>query len=306
MQIKRITILLALFFLLTACSLGKSSNPQLISLYSEQNELMPPINNQHSDSIKVAIASVVSPKESLSKYDLLIKYLEKELDAPIDVFQRQTYEEVNDMLARGEVDFAFICSLSYVLGMLEGDMIGVAAPEIEGSPFYRSYVITKNDSTYESLDDLVGKRFAFTDPLSYTGRLAVLSMLEKKHVSAEDYFSNVYYTYSHDNSIKAVAMGVVDGAAVDGVLFEQLRKLNNELVSQLKIIETGKEAGTPPIVASQKTDMKLINDFKNVILNLENDQEGQVILNEIGIDRYVQLNDENYYVIEESLHLLGE
>ena len=34
------------------------------------------------------------------------------------------------------------------------------------------------------------------------------------------FFSNTIYTYSHDNSIMAVAKGMVDGASVDGLIWE--------------------------------------------------------------------------------------
>lgn len=307
MQTKTIPILVVFILLLTACSsVGKSTQTPLIHLYSDETEQIPPQNNHHTDSIKVAIASVVSPSASLSKYDLLLKHLEKSLDRPIEVIQKQTYKEVNEMLANGEVDFAFICSLSYVLGVRDDEMVGIAAPEVYGGPFYRSYVITKKDSSYQSIEDFRGKRFAFTDPFSYTGRLAVLAMLEENGENAETFFGKTYYTYSHDYSIKAVAMGVVDGAAVDGLLFEQLREINSELISQLKIVEFGDDAGTPPIVASKKTDKKLVEQFKKWIVNLQNDQEGKTILKEIGINRYVPIDDDNYRVIKDSLHLLGD
>ncbi len=60
--------------------------------------------------LNVAIASMISPKETFSYYEELIKYVGDKLNIPIEFKQRKTYREVNEMLSNKEVDLAFICS----------------------------------------------------------------------------------------------------------------------------------------------------------------------------------------------------
>lgn len=293
--------LLPLFFLLLmACS---QSNYAQVPLKATDGDTI--LANIESDNaIKVAFASVVSPQETRAKYDLLVNYLEEKLDRPIMIVQKQTYDEVNQMLKAGEVDLAFICSLSYVIGKKEGFLEGIAAPKINGSDQYRSYVITHINSDIESFEDLEGKRFAFADPYSYSGRLAVLEMLNKRGLTTA-FFDDVFYTYSHDYSVSAVARGAVDAAAVDSLLFDQLVSLKNEDAMLVKVIERGTYAGTPPIVVSQKTDERLKQTIKDVILNLKKDPVGHEILKELKIDEYVPIEDEKYLPIKNLLPLLG-
>lgn len=77
-------------------------------------------------------------------------------------------------------------------------MYGVAAPVVNESNLYRCYIITRLDTGITSLEDLVGRSFAFTDPLSYTGRIAALYALQEKTGCDESCFAEIIYTYSHD------------------------------------------------------------------------------------------------------------
>nr|WP_239094040.1 phosphate/phosphite/phosphonate ABC transporter substrate-binding protein [Bacillus sp. B15-48] len=258
------------------------------------------------DSIRVAFASVVSPEETKYKYDLLLNYLEDNLGKPITRIQKQTYEEVNELLKDGKVDLAFICSLSYVIGTSEGYMEDIATTIIGGKDVYQSYVITHKNSEYETLEDLKGKTFAFVDSYSYTGRLALLEMLDKRNYTKEGFFEETFYTYSHDYSVKAVARGAVDAATVDGITFDMLIEIENEDAMQLRIIEKGPWAGSPPVVVSHKIDPHLKTEIQKIFLQLKDDPVGQNILRELLIEAYVPINRENYQPIRDALHLMED
>lgn len=276
-----------------------------LPLTSTETEIETTHFEEPVNTIRTAFASVVSPEETRHKYDLLIKYLEDHLERPITIIQKQTYEEVNELLKNGEVDLAFICSLSYVIGVDEGYVVDVATTVIDNKDLYRSYIITHENSGLETLKDLKGKRFAFVDPYSYTGRLAALDMLNSLGYTPEEFFEETFYTYSHDYAISAVARGAVDAAAVDSILFDMLLDLQNEDAIQIQIVEKGPWAGAPPIVVSNKTDNKLKDQIKELILTLDDNPRGRQILKELKIEEYVPINRENYEPIRNAKNLMG-
>ena len=110
-------------------------------------------------------------------------------------------------------------------------------PEVHGSHFYRSYLIVNKDSTYHRLEDLRGHTFAFTDPDSNTGKLVPTYWLDVIYERPETFFSRIVYTYSHDNSIMAVARNLVDGATVDGLIWEFYQQKNPTFTSKTRIIK---------------------------------------------------------------------
>lgn len=295
--------IILLFYSFDFSSAHKQENK--ISLYGEEKPVTN-VKKDEKDIVTIAIASIISPSESFYKYDYLKKFLENNMNVEINLVQKQTYQEVNKMLKNGQVDFGFICSLSYVLGMKEGYLQGVVAPEIAGSTLYRSYTIVSNDSPYHSLPDLEEKDFAFADPVSYSGRLSLLIDLNKLKKDANDFFNHIYYTYSHDYSIKSVAFGVVDGASVDGLLYDAMKQTNPELISKTRVIGIGESTGVPPFVASIKTSEEKILAFKNALLSLDRNEQGRKVLSELGVDRYVEINNQNYNNIFYSLYLLGD
>ena len=300
--IKKLVIILLFLIGVSACD--STSERSYIPLV-DPDAIEETIMEQAASSIRVAFASVVSPEETRYKYDLLLKYIENKLEQPITIIQKQTYDEVNQLLKEGKVDLAFICSLSYVIGTNEGYMEDIATTKIDGKDLYRAYVITHKNSEFYTLDDLKGKRFAFVDPYSYTGKLALLDMLDQRGYTADRFFEDTFFTYSHDYSVSAVARGVVDAATVDGITFDMLLQIENEDALQIKIIEKGPWAGAPPIVVSHKIDPKLKEDIKDIILSLNDDPTGQLILNELMIEEYVPINRDNYQPIRDVLHLMG-
>ena len=180
-------------------------------------------------------------------------------------------------------------------------LTGIAAPVINGSSFYRSYLICRSDSEYAMLEDLKDKTFAFTDPFSYTGRLSTLKLLHDQVGSDESYFHEVFFTYSHDSSIHAVHLGIADAASVDGLIFEELVASQSELVKNLRIIYKGPTAGMPPVVASTHVNKDLRNRFQALLLGMREDAEGQAILDDLGYDYFEIPDESNYETIREAL-----
>lgn len=76
-----------------------------------------------------------------------------------------------NLLKNNEIDFAFVCGGAYIDGNSEFGMKILVAPEVNGNTTYHSYIIVHNNSNYTNLIDLRGKKFAFTDPLSNSGKL---------------------------------------------------------------------------------------------------------------------------------------
>ena len=142
---------------------------------------------------------------------------------PVTVVDRGNYREFNDLLSEGKLDVAFVCGGPYVEGHEEFALELLVVPEtLSGETVYYSDLIVPVGSTAKSLADLRGKRFAFTDPASNSGKLVPTYMLAKMGEIPDDFFDEVIYTYAHDKSIQAVKNKEVDGAAVDSLIYDYL------------------------------------------------------------------------------------
>jgi phosphonate transport system substrate-binding protein len=249
--------------------------------------------------LRVAVAAMISPKETFDLYRQLLSYLGHKLNKDLEFVQRKTYGEIDELLGRGEIDLAFICSGPYVAGRERFGFVSLAVPEVHGSHFYRSYLIVNKDSTYTRLEELRGRTFAFTDPDSNTGKLVPTYWLAEMHERPETFFSRIVYTYSHDNSIMAVARNLVDGATVDSLIWEFYQEKNPVFASKTRIIKKSEPYGIPPLVASKDLPDESKERIRQIMFSMHQDPEGKRILTELMIDRFIPPQEEWYENLKE-------
>ncbi|MDX1707550.1 MAG: phosphate/phosphite/phosphonate ABC transporter substrate-binding protein [Desulfobacterales bacterium] len=243
---------------------------------------------------RMAIAAMISPKDTFVYYRQLLDYIGQHLGKDVQFIQRKTYGEINELLGNGQIDLAFICSGPYVVGKEKFGFELLATPEVQQSHFYQSYLIVNKDSHYRNMQDLRGKIFAFTDPDSNTGKLVPTYWISQMGERPETFFSKTIYTYSHDNSIMAVAKSLVDAAAIDGLIWEYYHLKNPIFTSETRIIRKSEPYGIPPIVASPYLAPDLKDEIRRVLFSMHQDRRGQKILAELMIDRFTLPRDEWY------------
>ena len=247
-----------------------------------------------SAQLKVAVAAIISPKETFVYYRQLLDYIGQKMGREIQFIQRKTYGEINKLLAKSQIDLAFICSGPYVVGKEKYGFQLVATPEVQNSHFYHSYLIVNKASQFQNLEDLRGQVFAFTDPDSNSGKLVPTYWLWQMGETAETFFEKTIYTYSHDNAILAVAKGLVDGAAVDGLIWEYYNNKNPIFTSKTRIIRKSEPYGIPPMVASNSIPSELMTKIRRLLFSMHQDPQGKEILKELMIDKFIVPKDKWY------------
>lgn len=296
-----LSTLLALVIAMWGCE--RDADIKIVDFSKTITVAQPGKDNPEQPALNVAVSAVVSPKEAFGYYHQLLDYLSKKLELRVELVQRKTYNEINELLGAGHIDVAFICSGAYVKGKAEHRLELLAAPRMQGSHFYQAYLIVQKDSVYQHLDDLKGKVFAFSDPMSNTGKLIPTYWLARRGERPETFFRNTIYTYSHDNSILAVSRGLVDAASVDGLIWDYYHSKNPSFTSGTRIIEKSEKYGIPPLVTSNHLAQDLKERIKDALFTMHQDPEGLKILNELMIDRFEQPEEDWYAGIQEMVHM---
>ena len=236
----------------------------------------------------------MSAQETVVYYHQLLEYIANKLGRQIQLVQRKTYGEINELIGMGQIDLAFICSGPYAGGKEKFGFQALAMPRVRGSHLYQAYLIVNKDSPFQKLDDLRGKSFAFTDPESNTGKLVPTYWLNKTGAKPEDFFGKTIYTYSHDNSIRAVAMSLVDGAAVNGQVWEYYNHSDPVFTAKTRIIKRSQPFGNPPVVASSHLSNQMKARIRSLLLKMHLDPKGKKILDELMIDGFIAPKEECY------------
>jgi len=259
-----------------------------------QRSPLPAAATAEAVPLRIAVAAIISPQGTIESYGGLATYLGRTLGRPVELVQRRTYEEVNALVAASQVDLAFVCTSAYIDGQAEFGMDLLVAPQIGGEITYRSVQIVPASSTAARMADLRGKVYAFTDPMSFSGRVYPTHLVQQLGSTPEEFFGRTFFTYSHDRAIHAVAEGIADGASVDSLVLDYAIARDPDLAERIRIIDRSPAFGIPPVVVPPDLPPRQRLELQEALLDMDKDRDGILILDELGIERFVTVTDDLY------------
>lgn len=216
-------------------------------------------------------------------------WLEKVLVRQVVFVQRGSYREIVDLLRTSKIDFAWLCGYPYV--RFRHQLKLVAVPLWRGRPLYQSYLIVPADDRHSrSLADLRGKVFAYSDPDSNSGFLYPQYLLTMQGENPSLYFSRSFFTWAHRKVVEAVGVGLADGGAVDGYVWETLAETHPKLTDATRIINRSGDLGHPPFVARPDIPSAELDRFRAALLGMATDPTGAELLKSMRLDGFVAGN----------------
>lgn len=277
---RRFACLAAAGLALAACG----EPPPQVSL----NETEPAADAASSSvPLRIAITPMESPERTFAQYSELFERVGRRLGRQVEVVQRQTYSEVISLVQHHRVDAALVCSGPYVQAQEDFGAEILAVPRFAGGDSYQALVIVRRASAFLNFDDLRGRSFALTDSLSTSGMVFPACLARDRRRTTETYFSKVLFTKGHDNSVRAVADGLVDAASVSSLVFDELARQSPSPTARLRVIERSAPLGNPPVIVHPGLDPALKQGLKAALLGLREDPEAAPLLKRMGIERFV-------------------
>lgn len=238
--------------------------------------------------LRIAITPMESPERTFAQYSELFDRVGRRLGRSVEVVQRQTYSEVVSLVQHRRVDAALVCSGPYVQAEEDFGAQVLAVPRVAGRDSYQAVVVVRRESPFLNFDDLRGRSFALTDALSTSGMVYPACLVRERRRTTETYFSKVLFTKGHDNSIRAVADGLVDAASVSSLVFDEMAKQSPSLPERLRVIERSPPLGNPPVIVHPKLDEELKRRLQESLLGLWKDPDAAPLLRRMGIERFVE------------------
>ena len=242
--------------------------------------------------LRVAMISVLNHQTTDEYQHAMVRSLGRLLGRPVLLLHRRSYAEINQLLAKGDADVAFLSSGAYMVYGKKEDVRLLAMPERGGTNYYFSYVIVPRASSVTSLAELRGRHFVYVDPMSYSGYLELRAHLRKMGEDPETFFRSSYFTYSHDDSLRAVADGLVDGGVIASLTYDYYREYAPAMLEQVRIVQVLPGSGMGPVVA--RRDLREADAVQEILLHLDRDPEAKEAMEQLLIDRFVPPQPELY------------
>lgn len=240
----------------------------------------------------------------IERWEKIAEYLTEATGISVVADMAETYDNFIEAFKEENADIAYMGGRMYVNLKKEFDIIPLVSPEVRGQTPYRSYIVVKEDSGINTVQDLKGKSFSFVNKQSTSGYLIPrLMMLEAGIENIDKFFSHVEYTQDHLSCLIAVYNGYTDGAALSEFVYKSEEA---EKYKGIKIIMESEKI--PPVCIAVRKDLnpEYIEKIKKAFLDLGKTPETKEVLTVIKVDKFVEAKDSDYDPIRKAMEKLSK
>jgi ABC-type phosphate/phosphonate transport system substrate-binding protein len=256
---------------------------------------------------ELRLITYLAPSIPLGLYKAVARHLSGVLHVPV-ALRSETRTSAPppgelDPFSTDEADIGFLCAPGY-RWLIERtppavELVGAAPvfadPRAAGRPVFFSDVIVRNASHAQTLADLRGSVFAYNDPCSLSGYLSAFPELARLGAGIE-FFRAVVATGSHPASIRAVATGAADVAAIDSnVLAVELTR-EPALAGRIRVLTSWGPHTIQPVVARATLAASIQTRITTALLDMHKDGETRHALAGAGVLRFAPVTPADYGV----------
>lgn len=232
----------------------------------------------------------------------LMEYVTVASGHPIRIETTENYLALIQAIGEGRVDLAYLGPASYIQVVASHGPVPVLAQlETNGRNRLRGVIITRQDSPLQRVEELAGKRLAFSDPYSTMGHLIPRLLLLQAGIAPYQ-TKEIKHIANHQNVILGVLAGRFDAGAVKESVFHRYEKRG------LKAL-----AWTPPVapylfVSRRGLPDTTVEALRAAFLQVRDDKYGQLILRAVdpSLTGLVAGQDEDYDELRAMLHTLAQ
>jgi ABC-type phosphate/phosphonate transport system substrate-binding protein len=166
---------------------------------------------------------------------------------------------------------------------------------------YRSVIIVKADTPYKTLADLKGKKAGVNEMGSNSGmnafRAAVAASFSANELK-QGIFASVITTGGHMKSVRMVADGQIDVAAIDSVSYDLIKRDYPELAAKTRVLTNTPISPGLPLITSARTDDKTIDKMRAAIKEVvthPGDADLRWALGEMKLKDFVVIDAQTYH-----------
>ncbi|MBI5186530.1 MAG: phosphate/phosphite/phosphonate ABC transporter substrate-binding protein [Nitrospinae bacterium] len=279
--------LFPLLFFLLILSCGKGKEEEILG--------------SSSNPIKIYFTPSIDAGAIASNSAEFLKFLEEETKYYFKSGIPSSYITVVEALGSKRADVAVMNSFGYLLAHQKYGAEARITVIRNGHKFYKGQIIAHIDSGINKIEDIQGKRFAFTDSSSTSGYLFPMKILKEHGVEP----GNTVFGMKHDNVVTMVYQRQVDAGATfhsppdENGNIKDARSLVltqfPDAAEKIKIIAVTEDIMNDPFVFRKDLPGEITEKVIAAILKFMDTEAGKKVFKTIyGVDGVVRSSDADY------------
>lgn len=278
--------LMFIFLLLTSAGCHSKNSRSFID-FSRLEPSSPPLQATAAAApLRIVISPSLSTRDTVGSYRRIAEHIAIQIGQPTELIYRRSNSEAQALLSSKGADLAFFSTGTFLTYAGTEAIEPLVIPELENGPFYQALIIVSHSSRIEKMSDLAGKRFAFSDPTSFSGYLFPFHLLKLQNQTPESFFSQTIFSQSHSKSLQSVALNLLDGAAIDSIAYDYARRNTPSLTQRIRIIHASEPIGAGPVVVRNSLPTEKKELLRTLFLNMHYNQDMRLVLRELMLERF--------------------
>ena len=264
-------------------------------------------HESRTDSLVIGLAPEENIFRQVERYTPLVEYLSQKSRIKIRLKVATSYGEVIDNLAASETDGAFLGSFAYILARRKVDIEGLARLEgLDGTSIYHGVLFVRKAGGIRNAREMRGKRFAFVDRATVAGFILPLVYLWDHGIKDyKTYFSETYFTGTHEDAIYDVLNDKADVGAAKNTVFRRLADRDDRIGRDLIVLTRSPDMPETALAVRRSLDPSTKAAIREALLRMDSDPVGKGVLKAFGARRFVPTFDKDYAPLLEYIRPLG-
>lgn len=260
---------------------------------------------KETDTFTIGFIPAERASELSPKAEILADFLQQRMGMPVEIVVPTSYEPLMEGLRFQHIDASFMDSGPAWLAYKSSGAEVVLAELKDGNPFYYGEVFVRKDSDINSLEDLQGKRIAFTSwtgssgfvlPIGTMVNRGIIKLVGDDFVSLEKSLQNTFENYVVAGGYKQALTLLVDGKVdvAGGAHDAPERFLDAKDRTKIKTLERLGKVPSHPILVGTHVSEETKQKFIDAMLKL-NLPENMHILKELyGVNGLIRTNTQDH------------
>lgn len=234
--------------------------------------------------------------EQIRKYNLIGEYIKSKTGITIKFSFLSKYGNIIESFESENMDGAFWGSFTGAMAIKKLDIELIARPDkFKDAAQYQGYIFVHKYSVIKNPSDMEGMVIAFVDKATTAGYLFPIAHFKKSGIKNIDkYFKKYYFTGSHQEAIYAVLEREANIGCANNITFDSLAAEDPRVKDELIVIAKSPDLPTNGLGLRKGMPFAIKEQLKRVLLEMDRDPKGVNVLEEFGVERFIEANESDY------------
>lgn len=261
----------------------------------------PSLAQSTQQKILIGVLPEMNVFKQKQRFKMLGEYLSKKTGVTVVFTILSRYGNIIDRFTAEKMDGAFFGSFTGALAIKRLGVVPLVRPvNIDGTSTYHGYLFVRKDSGIKTVSDMKNRRMAYVDKATTAGYLFPLAYLKENGIKDTDhFFSEIFFTGSHDAAINAVLNRKADVGAAKHTVYDQERKRDQRVDRELIILAESPRVPSNGLCVRSGLHESIKNNLKSALLALHSDPDGKIILQQFGALKFIETSARDYQPVFE-------